>query len=147
MSVVKSLRLCMLAFSAALVAPVSAQVADATIQRCVMEFEAAVRQGPSAGLVLEGEFRFSLDRAGMLQGHFALRGGRSLPVTGQAIGRLLGLSFDMGGGQYLWGTGAGSQPIAGPECGAAIGGTFAGPLDGDIGDWKPKGRPKPGTLY
>lgn len=135
-----------LLLSAALTAPVAAQVTLATPQRCSMAFEVAVREGPSAGALLDGEFSFSLDRAGSLQGSFALHDGRTLAVSGHAIGRLLGLTIDMGGGQYLWGTGTGSQAIAGPECGAAIGGTLAGPLDGDIGDWKRKGKPGQGTL-
>lgn len=113
---------------------------------CSMGFEAAVRQGPSAGVVLLGELSFAVERSGVLTGEFALEDGQTIPVVGQVTGRLIGLVFDLGQEQYVWGTGMGLNPIVSEDCGGALGGTFAGPADGDLGDWKPKGKPGKGIL-
>lgn len=109
---------------------------------CGLDFEVAVRHGPSAGLRLKGDLFFSFDRSGALRGDFTPTGGSRVPTVGQVQGRTMGLVFSFGGEEYVWGTGSAAQPIFGLDCGAVIGGTFAGPKDGDIGDWIAKAKPQ-----
>lgn len=113
---------------------------------CSMGFEAAVRQGPAAGLVLLGELNFAVDASGSLEGAFVLDDGQSIPTFGQVNGRAIHLVFSLGDEQYVYGTGTALEPIVSESCGATMGGTFAGPGEGDLGDWRPKGKPRPETL-
>lgn len=121
--------------------PVSGKNAVGVLS-CGMDFDVAVRSGPSAGLSLKGDLYFSFDRAGELQGDFTPEGGKAIPVVGQVHGHLIGLVFDFGDAGIVWGTGTGVNPIFGLDCGDVVGGLFAGPADGDIGDWKGKGKPR-----
>lgn len=113
---------------------------------CSMGFEAAVRQGPAAGLVLLGDLNFAVDASGSLEGAFVLDDGQSIPTFGQVNGRAIHLVFDLGDEQYVYGTGTALEPIVSENCGAEVGGTFAGPGEGDLGDWRRRGKPKPEVL-
>jgi hypothetical protein len=96
--------------------------------------------------VLLGDLSFTVDSTGSLDGAFVLEDGSSIPTVGQVNGRAIHLVFSLGDEQYVYGTGTALQPIVSESCGETMGGTFAGPGEGDLGDWRPKGKPKNETL-
>jgi hypothetical protein len=110
--------------------------------KCVIPFKAAVNVGPSSGTALEGNLMIEVDGAGDLQGQLEMESGEPIPVFGQVVGRAISLIFELepttesAVGSYIFGTGTTRNPIqTDPLCGTALGGTFAGPEEGDTGDW------------
>ena len=109
---------------------------------CSIDFEAAVRQGPSMGTALNGKLSFDIADDGSLMGNLVTTDNKTIPVVGQVNNRAISLGFELQKvgeqteGMYIFGTGLAWLPIA-PEsqCGAIMGGTFAGPMPGDLGDW------------
>lgn len=100
---------------------------------CFSDFEATVQQGPSAGLTVQGKLYFTLDHSGALSGAVANNDGTAIPVVGQANGRAINLTFQVGEQKFLFGVGAAEQPIY--QCSGYWGGGFTGPEPGDSGDW------------
>jgi hypothetical protein len=112
---------------------------------CEFEFDAAVYQGPSAGLALIGTLQFDLDAMGGLSGSFALEDGNEVLVVGQVTGRAVNLLFDLGDERYIFGAGTSLNNVRDEDCGGALGGSLVGPEPGDSGDWR-KGKPGRGVL-
>jgi hypothetical protein len=110
--------------------------------RCIWPFEATVRQGPNTGTALVGDLTVDIGADGALTGTLATQDSQMLNVVGQVVGRAVSLGFELQApsagvtGMYVFGTGTAWQPVS-PEtnCGGMLGGTFAGPQPGDIGDW------------
>jgi hypothetical protein len=116
---------------------------------CTWDFEATVRVGPNAGKSVVGTLTVEIDKHGALSG--SLIGNslltdeedQTIPVVGQATGRAVNLALQLQKsedettpGIFLFGTGTAALPISSAtQCGGAMGGTFAGPAAGDIGDW------------
>jgi hypothetical protein len=101
---------------------------------CVVEFEATVRLGPSAGLTLRGRLAGVVDAAGHLsQGAFVLADGTRLPLVGQLNGRAINLLIQLSAGRNVYGVGTLENDLH--LCSGSLGGVFSGPLAGDLGDW------------
>jgi hypothetical protein len=100
---------------------------------CVIDFEATVYSGPSAGLSLQGPLSINLDAAGNLTGQLTTADGQAVRVAGQAMGRMISLVVFVGENQYIFGTGASENPLH--QCSGVLGGGFTGPQPGDSGDW------------
>jgi hypothetical protein len=82
---------------------------------CVVPFEASVRQGPSAGLALQGVLTLQVESDGRIDtGAFALADGSTIPVVGQAHGRAINLFLDLGDGTFIAGVGTAQYAIR--EC-------------------------------
>jgi hypothetical protein len=130
--------MCVLVFQA------SPSVADT----CTFDFEATVRVGPNTGKTVGGILTVEIDEHGSLSGSLisnSLLATEEDPiaVVGQVNGRAINLALQLQksesettAGQALLGTGTAAFPISSAtQCGGAMGGTFAGPNAGDIGDW------------
>jgi hypothetical protein len=112
---------------------------DAT---CLLEIVAAIRLGPSAGVIIDGnvpgelrgELSFAIGADGAIDsGRFRLEGGAELPVVGQADGRALNLRVDIAADQTLILVGTSAQRLE--QCTGDIDGLLTGPRVGDLGDW------------
>lgn len=111
-----------------------ASVAASRPQRCRTRFEAVVRRGPSAGLVLRGVLELLVERSGGInEGALTFQDGTRAPVVGQANGRAINLLFRLAAGRTLIGVGTLENDIL--TCRGAGGGIFTGPLAADVGDW------------
>lgn len=103
-------------------------------QGCVVQFEATVRLGPSASLVLRGRLAGTVDPSGSInQGAFVLADGTRLLLVGQLNGRAINLLIQLGAGRNLYGVGTLENDLH--RCSGSMGGVFTGPLAGDLGDW------------
>jgi hypothetical protein len=136
------------ALGAAAVGPGRAAAQDAADGEdavCLLPFEAKVRSGPNAGYETTGHLAFRLTPDGAIdRGVLVEEDGNEVEVVGQAVGRAITLIFAVQDGRYLFGTGGSTETIA-DVCAAsaaglyaevpALGGPFAGPEAGDIGDW------------
>jgi len=72
---------------------------------CSGSFKANTDLGIGEGLKLLGNLSFQIDTSGALSGNFAGGGGQAIQVVGQVSGRSVNLAADLGGGQYLFGSG------------------------------------------
>lgn len=112
----------------------------AEVKKCQYVFEAEVRTGPSAGAKVEGTLSLEVDETGAAVGFVQTLDGE-VPVFGQVMGRALNMTFELAPGDaktyptLIYGTGSARNPITGEDCGKYLGGTFAGPALGDLGDW------------
>jgi len=115
---------------------------DATQDSCLLEIVAAIRLGPSAGVIIDGnvpgelrgELSFALGADGAIDsGRFRLDGGAELPVVGQASGRALNLRVDVAANQTLILVGTAAQLLE--QCTGDVDGLLTGPRVGDLGDW------------
>jgi hypothetical protein len=101
---------------------------------CFTELTATVRQGPSAGLALSGVLMMKADETGAIDGATLWTEAEDpIEIVGQANGRLIGLVLDAGEDQTIYGVGSMQTTL--DVCGGGMGGTFAGPVEGDSGDW------------
>ena len=100
---------------------------------CGGRFEAAVRQGPSAGLALSGQLVVRVDPSGQARAVLTLRDGTTLPATGYVNGQAINLIFVVRQDTYLFGVGTAQRDFR--DCAGVWGGPFVGPELGDIGDW------------
>ena len=130
-----------------------AQAADET--SCTLHnFVAAVREGPTKGWAIAGDLNLKIAADGSVTGTVTSADDKKsvlAGIVGQITGRAVNLAFDLGkpsdpkeGDQeyYLYGTGTMINLPA--ECKEPMGGLFAGPQPGDIGDWdicQPISRP------
>jgi hypothetical protein len=75
-------------------------------RRCLLNFEATVRQGPSTGLDLRGVLELNIEPSGSIN-HAVItrRDGSRVPVVGQANGRAINLVFQLDGGRKIYGVG------------------------------------------
>jgi hypothetical protein len=112
--------------------PVSKATADG---QCVMPFEVAVRQGPSAGTTVRGLLFLSVDDEGVASGSLAAHGGIDADVSGQVTGDAVSLRFALQNGALLYGTGVVNGDLL--SCVVYdMGGPAVGPAEGDLGDWR-----------
>lgn len=109
---------------------------------CTWNFEATVRQGPHAGESFAGTLTVVIAKHGTLTGVLVTDAPETILVVGQVNGRAVNLAVALQEidqeteGLYLFGTGTARLPITSKtQCGGVMGGTFAGPYPGDIGDW------------
>jgi hypothetical protein len=100
---------------------------------CGGRFEAAVRQGPSAGLSLNGQLVVRVEPSGQARAVLTLRDGTTLPATGYVNGQAINLIFVVRQDTYLFGVGTAQRDFR--DCAGVWGGPFVGPELGDIGDW------------
>lgn len=107
---------------------------------CQVDFEAAVRQGPSTGLMLQGLLDFKVNASGTLHGVLLQSDQSQILAAGQVDGRAIHLVFVVGDQKFVFGVGTTLNQIENDECGVALGGPFVGPEPGDSGDWLGFGR-------
>lgn len=110
---------------------------------CVLDFEAIVREGPSASqpLVaggspgrLRGYLMFTRGRIGDLEdAKLFLDDGSSMPVSGLAIGQGFQARIDFGQGQALVAVGVGEPDVI--RCLGRFDGTVTSTVVGDLGEW------------
>jgi len=109
---------------------------------CQSDFSLGVRLGPSGALAVEGRLEYYLMSTGFLWGTLQPEDAESPPikVRGHVRGGLVGLTFHLPGDssaadvpRTLFGTGVSAGSVA--RCSEPLAGTFAGPREGDIGDW------------
>jgi hypothetical protein len=100
---------------------------------CGGRFEAVVRQGPSAGLSLNGQLVVRVEPSGQARAVLTLRDGTTLPATGYVNGQAINLIFVVRQDTYLFGVGTAQRDFR--DCAGVWGGPFVGPELGDIGDW------------
>jgi hypothetical protein len=114
----------------------------ATPISCQLDIVAAIRLGPSAGVIiagnvpgeLSGKLTVEIGADGAIDsGRFRVKGGAELPVVGQAVGRSLNLRVDVGDDQTLIFVGTAAQRLE--QCTGDIDGLLTGPRVGDLGDW------------
>jgi hypothetical protein len=117
---------------------------------CTGNFEATVRLGPSVGTSLTGVLTVEIDAHGELSGTLTTNDDQTIPVVGRVTGRAINLAFELQKpegetpGLYLFGMGTAWTTISSEtQCGGVMGGTFAGPEGGDIGDWISALSPNP----
>jgi hypothetical protein len=108
--------------------------AQAGAARLLMDFRATVRQGPHAGLILQGILDLPLTDTGAVDAGVLTQPDEStLPVVGQITGRSVSLLFNLGEAGLVYGVGTSQFPAN--VGGGVLGGPFVGPGDGDSGDW------------
>lgn len=112
---------------------------------CNILFEASIRQGPSTGTAMMGSLDFKLDQQGNLSGTLTLKDQTEIPVVGQVTGRAVNLAMQLGDRAYVFGVGTAFKNIDNEECGYALGGPFAGPKPGDMGEWLAVGHGTPSS--
>ena len=111
---------------------------DASVS-CSGSFKASTGLGIGEGLELLGSLSFQIDTSGALSGNFAGGGGPPIQVVGQVSGRSVNLAANLGGGQYLFGSGTAQSTANG--CPMIAGGPLsvesapgAGPAE-RVGSW------------
>ena len=72
---------------------------------CSGSFKASTGSGIGEALQLLGSLTFQVDTSGGLSGSFVGGGQPAIQVVGQVSGRSVNLAADLGGGQYLFGSG------------------------------------------
>ena len=92
-----------------------------------------MRQGPSAGLSLNGQLVVRVEPSGQARAVLTLRDGTTLPATGYVNGQAINLIFVVRQDTYLFGVGTAQRDFR--DCAWVWGGPFVGPELGDIGDW------------
>lgn len=112
--------------------------AVAQAQGCTMDFEASVRQGPDAGILLVGNLSFKIDGNGRLSGALVTKDGRQIAASGQTVGQAISLIFNLDTDQHIFGTGTLEHDVQ--ECSGVMGGSLTGPNAGDSGDWLGKAQ-------
>lgn len=106
---------------------------------CTLEyFRADVAQGPNKGLSLLGKLTLNIDANGGVTGALTPDGGSAeIKVAGQVNGRAINLAFDVSQTDkpnwYIFGVGTAWNAVK--DCNSVLGGPFAGPDAGDLGDW------------
>ena len=101
-------------------------------EQCRGDFEATVRVGPDHGLSLRGVLRVRVAPSGAITASITRKSGAPVRVSGQATGRAISFTIALGTNRVLYGSGAGTFPIA--MCKGELGGVFAGPRPGDVGE-------------
>lgn len=107
---------------------------------CLVDFEAAVHQGPSTGLALKGVFDFQVNESGTLHGMLLQSDQTQILAAGQVEGRAVHLVFVVGERKFVFGVGTTLNQIQNDDCRVVLGGPFVGPEHGDSGDWLAFGR-------
>lgn len=96
-------------------------------------FVAAVRYGTNFGLAVSGTLRLKVKPSGDVSGTITNNAKKRFRVVGHVAGRAINLLIRYRDTGWIAGTGTLERPIE--RCSGFIGGTFAGPSDGDFGDW------------
>lgn len=96
-------------------------------------FVAAVRYGPSFGLAVSGTLRLRVKPSGDATGTITNNAGRRFRIVGHVAGRSISLLIRFRTTGWISGSGTMQRPIR--RCSGFIGGAFAGPSEGDLGDW------------
>jgi hypothetical protein len=121
--------------------PEPAPAPDARI--VVAPFDATVRRGPNAGRAYVGMLAIAVEPDGRIdQGRLVLADGTAIPVVGQTNGRAINLAFGLSEDGTLYGAGV-AKADASERFGDSMGGPFAGPDPGDVGDWQVSTRVLP----
>jgi hypothetical protein len=90
-------------------------------------FSGTVRNGPSSSTIISGDLSLTPNADGTLTGALDV-GDTSIPVTGRLAGANITVTFDLGGGVFVFGIGRADEfgNFRGP---------FVGPASGDFGHW------------
>ncbi|MBX3083684.1 MAG: hypothetical protein KF716_18770 [Anaerolineae bacterium] len=112
--------------------------ADAAASCTLEYFRADVAQGPNKGLSLLGKLKLDIDSNGGVTGALTPDGGGAdIKVAGQVNGRAINLAFEVAQAdqptRYIFGVGSAWNDVK--DCNSVLGGPFAGPDSGDLGDW------------
>jgi hypothetical protein len=104
---------------------------------CVLPFDVAIRQGPTAGTELLGYLALITDETGATSGAFVTDDEQTLAVVGQINGHAVNLMFTPAEGPPIFGVGTSAVDLS--TCHGAlytpVGGPLVGPEAGDSGDW------------
>jgi hypothetical protein len=100
---------------------------------CTIDFEASIHSGPNAGLDLRGNLTLTIDPSGAVTGILSQPSDGDLNVIGQVNGLAINLALELAPDTYIFGVGTLTHNIS--DCTGQIGGLFAGPQAGDLGDW------------
>ncbi len=100
---------------------------------CWIFFQAAVHQGPDAGMALAGDLDLVFSGESRFEGVLRGENGRTYAITGQFDGMAVNWILDLGSQNLLFGVGASQRDLS--ACQGRGGGTFSGPQPGDSGDW------------
>ncbi len=118
-------------------------VTNAQATSCNWNFQGIVRVGPSTGTAVQGTLTVQVGKDGDLSGSLATSDNKTIGMVGQLTGRAINVAFEYqkptasAPGQYIFGSGTFWTPVSSTNpCGDNMGGTFSGPQDGDIGDWR-----------
>lgn len=119
--------------------------AQADMSCTLHDFVAAVRSGPNAGWTVAGDLNLTIATDGSVSGTVTSAADASTlaTVVGQITGHAVNLAFDLGkaadtaanGEHEYYMYGSGTMVNAPSDCAGPMGGVFAGPQPGDIGDW------------
>lgn len=104
-----------------------------TVSRCTSDFEASVRQGPSAPLTLRGTLNLTGDTEGAIGFMVPMGTSTQVPVNAQFIGSEIALRFHLADGSVIKGQGPAGSTLA--QCTGQMTGNLSGPKAGDSGDW------------
>jgi hypothetical protein len=96
-------------------------------------FEFHVRQGPSAGLDLNGVVTLQADASGALSGAWTLADQTVVNIVGQATGRAINLLLRLSDDRVVFGVGTADR--AWGDALTIMGGVASGPDSGDVSDW------------
>ena len=112
--------------------------ADASATCTLEYFRADVAQGPNKGLSLLGKLTLEIDANGGVMGALMPdAGGADIKVAGQVNGHAINLAFEIAQAdqmtRYIFGVGTAWNAVK--DCNSVLGGPFAGPDAGDLGDW------------
>jgi hypothetical protein len=99
---------------------------------CTIDFEASIHSGLSAGLSLKGDLVLTVDPAGSATGTLTQASG-DIKAVGQLNGHAINLALELAPDSYIFGVGTLTGSFS--DCTGQIGGPFAGPQAGDLGDW------------
>ncbi|NJM06701.1 hypothetical protein HC891_11725 [Candidatus Gracilibacteria bacterium] len=90
-------------------------------------FQGTVRNGPSSSTIISGDLSLTPNADGTLTGALDV-GDASIPVTGRLAGANITVTFDLGGGVFVFGIGR-------ADARGNFRGPFVGPASGDFGQW------------
>jgi hypothetical protein len=97
------------------------------------QFEAAVHQGPDAGLEVDGYIKYAVNGDGTFAVQILGKNGEQVKGTGQAVGRSLDMVLVLPDDRHIYAHGALDDDLR--RCNGGAAGPLTGPEYGDIGDW------------
>jgi hypothetical protein len=104
---------------------------------CRMQFEGAVRLGPSFDgdppFTLTGLLAFKIGESGGISEGTLTTDDATYPMVGQASGKSITMRFEVGDDRTFIAVGVGAESVR--ACSGEYGGPASGPIRGDLGDW------------
>jgi hypothetical protein len=109
--------------------PASAAPRAADSGALTFAFRGRVDAGPAKGTVIAGDLSLTPAADGTVSGALDLPDGTSVPVSGRLAQGNLSVTFDLGGGVYIFGIGQANED-------GEFEGPFVGPGEGNRGEWE-----------